>query len=197
MSEKPDSRSKTSLFKTLFAGDKAKYSTLFFILAFVGMFIFFVAYKHEIKVLAVDATNHYGYPALFLICWAADVIIQPIPADVIVFGSSFGGANLFSVAFIAGLSSGLGGMTGYFLGQWFGPWRFRRIFGSRMLKMGRNLFRDHGVLAILVAGVSPVPYSAVCWIGGIYNMSLTKVVLASWISRTLRYLLVAWLGYMV
>jgi membrane protein YqaA with SNARE-associated domain len=91
----------------------------------------------------------------------------------------------------------MGGMTGYYLGRWYGPWRFRKIFGSKMLRKGRNLFRDHGALAIFVAGVSPIPYSAVCWIGGIYNMSLLKVVLASWVSRTLRYLVVAYLGYIV
>jgi membrane protein YqaA with SNARE-associated domain len=163
----------------------------------VGLFFIFLHYRVAIKIAATNTVNNYGYPALFLLCWAADVIIQPIPADVIVFGSSFGGANLWTTAIIAGLSSGVGGMTGFFLGRFFGPWRFRRVFGSSMLRKGRKLFKDHGALAIFVAGVSPIPYSAVCWIGGIYNMPLGKVVLASWISRTLRYLLVAWLGQIV
>lgn len=192
-----DKKKKSSSRKGLFASNSAKYSTFLIVIGIIGVFLFFLEYKAQIKLTAVNAVNHYGYPALFLLCWAADVIIQPIPADVIVFGSAFGGANLWKTAFIAGLSSGMGGMTGYFLGKWFGPWRFRRMFGSKLLRQGRKMFRDHGALAIFVAGVSPIPYSAVCWIGGIYNMSLVKVIAASWISRTLRYVLVAWLGYMV
>lgn len=190
-------RSKKSLFAAFFSGESAKYSAYALLAGLVALFALFYRYRDLIKFTAENAVNNFGYPALFLICWAADVIIQPIPADVIIFGSAFGGADLWKTAFIGGLSSGMGGMTGYYLGRWFGPWRFRRIFGSKMLRKGRDLFRDHGALAIFVAGVSPIPYSAVCWIGGIYNMSLLKVVAASWISRTLRYLFVAYLGQLV
>jgi membrane protein YqaA with SNARE-associated domain len=181
----------------LWTKGNAKYTGMAMLAGGITLFLLFFKYRDPIKAAATQAVNTFGYPALFLLCWAADVIIQPIPSDVIVFGTAFGGADLLKTAFIAGLSSGMGGMTGYYLGRLFGPWRFRKIFGSKMLRKGRDLFRDHGALAIFVAGVSPVPYSAVCWIAGIYNMSLVKVVLASWISRTLRYLVVAYLGYMV
>ncbi|MGM0598960.1 MAG: YqaA family protein [Candidatus Rifleibacteriota bacterium] len=190
-------RKKSDLFALLFSGDSAKYSVYAFAAGLVAIFFVFLKYREPIKAAAEGAVNNFGYPALFFLCWAADVIIQPIPADVLVFGSVFGGSHLVKTALVAGLSSGMGGMTGYYLGRLFGPWRFRRLFGPKLLRRGRNLFRDHGALAIFVAGVSPVPYSAVCWIGGIYNMSLVKVVLASWISRTLRYLVVAYLGYLV
>ncbi|MDN5279092.1 MAG: hypothetical protein PWR01_3057 [Clostridiales bacterium] len=190
-------RKKNDLFAALFSGDSAKYSAYGFLAGVICLFLLFMKYRDVIKASAEHAVNNFGYPALFLLCWAADVIIQPIPADVIVFGTAFGGASLVKTALVAGLSSGMGGMTGFYLGRLFGPWRFRKIFGSKILRKGRDLFRDHGALAIFVAGVSPIPYSAVCWIGGIYNMSLTKVVIASWISRTLRYLVVAYIGYMV
>ncbi|MDD2997537.1 MAG: DedA family protein [Erysipelotrichia bacterium] len=173
---------------------KAKLSAFVLLLIMVALFCLFLYYRVPIKGYAKNAVENFGYPALFFFCWAADVIIQPIPADVIVFGTAFGEANMWLTAFVAGLSSALGGLTGYFIGKIFGPWRFRRLFGSKLLRKGRDLFRDHGSLAIFIAGVSPVPYSAVCWIGGIYNMALIKVVAASWISRTLRYILVAWLG---
>lgn len=172
----------------------AKTSALLIAAGMAVLFFLFHLNREVIKAAAENAVTNFGYPALFLLCWAADVIIQPIPADFIVFGMVFGGASILPTAFVAGLSSGMGGMTGYFVGKYFGPWRFRRIFGSRMLRRGRDMFRDHGALAIFVAGVTPVPYSAVCWIGGIYNMSLTKVVLASWISRTIRYVVVSWLA---
>lgn len=178
-------------------GVSSHYSAVAFLLGLVALFFVFLHYRGPIKLMAKDAVENFGYPALFLLCWAADVIIQPIPADVIVFGTAFGGANIWKTSLIAGFSSGFGGATGYFIGRFFGPWRFRRLFGPKMLRKGRDLFRDHGALAIFVAGVTPVPYSAVCWIGGIYRMSLTKVILASWVSRTLRYFAVAWLANLV
>ena len=178
-------------------GASAHISALAVVLGLIGLFFVLLHYRAPIKLLAQNAVERFGYPALFLLCWAADVIIQPIPADVVVFGTAFGGANIWKTAFVAGLSSGFGGLTGYYIGKLFGPWRFRRIFGPKLLRHGRDLFRDHGALAIFVAGVTPIPYSAVCWIGGIYRMSLIKVVIASWISRTLRYLVVAWLANMI
>lgn len=192
----PQSHKKTSIFSLLSMGSSARYSAAAFVTGLVAIFLAFYYYRTPIKLMATNAVESFGYPALFFLCWAADVIIQPIPADVIVFGTTFGGAHIWITALVAGLSSGFGGATGYFIGRYFGPWRFRRIFGPKLLRHGRDLFRDHGSLAIFVAGVTPVPYSAVCWIGGIYRMSLTKVIFASWISRTLRYIVVAWLGYM-
>jgi len=199
MDKKPEKSEKSLLgsLRSLIPVSSSKYSALLLFAAIGGLFMLFLHYKWQIKASAKEAVEAFGYPALFFLCWAADVIIQPIPADVIVFGTAFGGADIWKTAFIAGLSSGMGGMTGYFIGKFFGPWRFRRIFGSKLLRKGRDLFRDHGALAIFVAGVTPVPYSAVCWIGGIYRMSLTKVILASWISRTIRYLVVAWFANMV
>ncbi len=185
-----EKQSNKNLFSTFFSASSNKWSAIAILIGLVGLFFLFLHFRAPIKLLSKQAVENFGYPALFLLCWAADVIIQPIPADVIVFGTAFGGADIYKTAFIAGLSSGFGGMTGYFIGKFFGPWRFRKIFGSKLLRKGRDLFRDHGALAIFVAGVSPVPYSAVCWIGGIYNMPLSKVVIASWISRTLRYLVV-------
>ena len=177
------------------SGDRhgyARVTAIAMVASTVIVFLLFYIYRVQVKFYAKEAVETFGYPALFLLCLAADAIIQPIPPDVWVFGTAFGGADVFKTALVAGLSSSLGGVAGFYMGKFFGPWRFRRIFGSKLLRGGRNLFRDHGALAIFVAGVTPIPYSATCWVGGIYNMALYKVFLASIISRSLRYLGVAW-----
>ncbi|MDD3001506.1 MAG: VTT domain-containing protein [Candidatus Riflebacteria bacterium] len=173
------------------------WSSIGFLIFVIFIFLAFYFYRLPIKAFAKNAVESFGYPALFFLCWASDVIIQPIPADVFVFGTAFGGGNLYKTALVAGFSSVFGGATGYYVGKFFGPWRFRRIFGSKILRNGSQLYKNHGSLAIFIAGVTPIPYSAACWIGGIYGMSITKVVLASWISRTLRYIVVAWFGHIV
>jgi membrane protein YqaA with SNARE-associated domain len=170
------------------------WSSMIFIVVAIALFLGFYFYRVPIKAFSKNAVENLGYPALFFLCWASDVIIQPIPADVFVFGTAFGGADVVKTALVAGFSSAFGGASGYYVGKLFGPWRFRRLFGSKILKRGSRLFKKHGALTIFISGVTPIPYSASCWIAGIYGMSITKVVLASWISRTLRYLFVAWLG---
>lgn len=192
-----DHIAKTKAAAALIRKGWAKLSAFALIIGTIAIFLLFFYFRAPIKDFAKSTVETFGYPALLTFCWIADAIIQPIPGDVVVFGTAFGGANIWTTALIAGVASACGGTTGYFVGKLFGPWRFRRIFGSRLLRAGRDLFRDHGSLAIFVAGVSPIPYSATCWIGGIYNMSLTKVIIASLISRTLRFLAVAWFGSVI
>ncbi len=170
----------------------ARLTGILTVLSMVVVFVLFYFYRVQIKIYAKDAVETFGYPALFFICLAADAIIQPVPPDVAVFGTALGGASIYKTAMVAGAASSLGGVTGFLMGKFFGPWRFRRLFGSKLLRGGRNLFRDHGALAIFVAGVTPIPYSATCWVGGIYSMPLYKLFIASLISRTLRYIGVAW-----
>ena len=171
-----------------------KVTTFLVVLGLIALFIVFAKNREAIKTAAQYAVSTYGLPALFLLTWLSDVIIQPIPADVLVFGSTFGGASIWEVALTAGLASALGGLTGYFVGRWFGPWRFRRVFGKKLLRMGRDLFRRHGAMAIFVSGVSPIPYSGVCWVGGIYRMPFIEVAIASIFSRTLRYVFFGFIG---
>jgi hypothetical protein len=63
------------------------------------------------------------------------------PADVFVFGTAFGGASLYKTALVAGFSSAFGGATGFYVVV-FGPWRFRRIFGSKILRTGINFIKS-------------------------------------------------------
>ncbi len=152
-------------------------------------------YWHDpIKVAAQQAVERYGLPALFVLTWLSDAIIQPIPADVYVFGTGFGGGHIYWTALVAGVASSLGGVSGFYIGKLIGPWRFKRIFGGKLLRGGRILFKEYGWWAIFVSGITPIPYSAVCYVGGIYQMPVLDVLVPSLIGRTGRYLLFAWLG---
>ena len=130
----------------------SRLSSVLLLFLIIGVFFVLYFYRAPVKAFAKESVELYGYPALFAFCWFADAVIQPIPPDVVVFGTAFGGANIWKTSVLAGLASTIGGATGYFIGKSFGPWRFRRFFGSKLLRGGRDLFRDHGSLAIFVAG---------------------------------------------
>ncbi|EKD83234.1 MAG: hypothetical protein ACD_39C00800G0001, partial [uncultured bacterium] len=138
-----NTRQMTVLFRTSSNRGATQSTSLSVILLLVGMFLLFYFYRSPIKVFAKESVENYGFPALFVVCWLADALIQPVPPDAVVFGTAFGGASIWKTAFVAGAASAFGGTTGYLLGRIFGPWRFRRLFGSKYLRLGRDLFRDH------------------------------------------------------
>lgn len=169
------------------------------LMAAVMLSIFFGlwAYHDPIKGWATLFVETYGMPALFALTWIADTTFQPIPPDVFVFGSTFGGANVLLASAIAGVASSCGGVTGYYIGRCVGAARFRRLFGDKLMKKGREIFDKYGMYAIGVAALTPLPYSGTCWVAGIYRMSPIVVFLTSVAGRILRYIFVGWIGYMV
>jgi undecaprenyl-diphosphatase len=169
-------------------------STAAMFLLIPAMLVVIWVWHDEVQELARHAVTQYGLPALFFLVWFFDATIQPIPPDVIVFGAGFGGARIVPAAFVAGFASSLAGVTGFYIGRAIGPKRFCRMFGRKILRMGGDLFKNYGSLAIFIASISPLPYSATCYVGGIYNMSPWKLFLTSLISRTARYLILAKLG---
>lgn len=167
------------------------------VLGLAFLVVAFVLWHADLQALSRQFVDNYGLPALFLLTVFADSTVQPIPPDVFVFGSGFGGAHPVSAAVVAGLASALGGVCGYYIGQWIGPWRMRRWVGSKVFWTGRNLYKRYDWQIILIAATTPLPYSAACWIAGIYRASPVMVFFVSLISRIPRYMLVGYLGSVV
>lgn len=154
----------------------------------------FSHFHDDLKEFATYLVNTWGDPALFTLTLLADGIIQPIPPDVFVFGSAFGGERPLQAALVAGVASACGGLLGWAIGLRVGPWRFRRWFGNELLRTGCRIFRRYGCMVIVVGAVTPVPFSATCWIAGIHRLSPVIVFVTSLVCRVPRFLLAGWLG---
>jgi membrane protein YqaA with SNARE-associated domain len=148
----------------------------------------------DVKAWAQVKAQDMGLLGLFIAVFLTDSVIQPIPPDIFAFGAGFGDLPVWEVGMVAGVASTTGGMAGYFIGRVVGPWRFRRWFGRTLFKMARAAYRNYGALTIFIGAVTPVPYSAICWVGGIYRVSPWVVLITSFLSRTGRFLLMGWFG---
>ncbi len=157
-------------------------------------FILYYHYHDETREMAKYLVNQYGFPMLFFLIFLCDGLIQPVPPDLIVFGSGFGGANPLKAGIIAGLASALGGVMGYLIGRMIDPWVFRRFVGGKLMRHGRDLYRSYGTLTIAISAVTPIPYSFACYLGGLYRMSLPALFLISAVSRIARFVVVGWIG---
>ena len=68
------------------------------------------------------------------------------------------------------LASFLGGLSGYSIGRWLCHFRFvrRTIEGYRA--RGERIITRYGIWAVVIAGLTPIPFSTVSWIAGMVRM---------------------------
>ncbi len=171
-----------------------RYSAIAIVLSIAAVYIVLSKYKVQLKAYSLDKVESYGFPALFMFTMLMDLLIQPIPPDVLVLAAAAFGMDWHVTAGVAALGSACGGLGGSYIGRAIGPWRFRALFGSKLLKAGRDLYRKRAALAIFISGVSPIPYSAACWVGGMYRMNKVELFASSLVSRFLRYVIIAYIG---
>jgi len=160
-------------------------------------FILSILFYHQIKSAFVYVVSTTGFAGLFVLTLIMDVIIQPISPDILVFGSTFGGASLLWATVVGGLASCLAGIIDYFIGRRLGEDGFKDWFGEKHLKSGKKLFSKYGILAVVIGSLSPIPYSAVCWSAGVYQMRALPFMLTIFIVRLPRFFLMGLIGHLL
>jgi len=147
------------------------------------------------------AGTPYGLWALFLIAFS-EASFFPIPPDALLIPLCVSiPKRSFWFAFICSVASVLGGIFGYFIG--FG---FYEAIGRKIIELygfqdyfgivGRK-YEENAFIAILIAGFTPIPYKVFTIAAGVFHekISLYTLVIASIISRSARFFLVATLLY--
>jgi membrane protein YqaA with SNARE-associated domain len=138
---------------------------------------------HAEKVLAVAAF--------------AEASFFPIPPDIMLAPMVLADrSKAWRYAIICSVASVLGGFLGYYIGyslQDLGLW-ILHLFGHKEgLEKYREWFSHWGFLFIIGKGFTPIPYKIVTIAAGLAQFSLWQFFLASAITRTARFCLVAYL----
>ena len=128
----------------------------------------------------------------------AEASFFPIPPDVLLIPLCLGSLKkAFSFAFICSVASVLGGLAGYAIGAfaWDGlsPWFFQYVPGFTEDKFARiqEWYSEWGWPLVFLAGFSPIPYKIFTISSGVLGMALAPFILASAVSRSARFFLVA------
>ena len=122
----------------------------------------------------------------------------PIPPDVFLMAALLGKerTNWFRYALWTGLWSVVGGIFGYLIGAVFFQAVGAKLVAFYHLEAAMQTvgvqFGAHAFVAILVAGFTPIPYKAFTIAAGFFHIALVPFILASLISRTARFLIVAY-----
>ena len=123
----------------------------------------------------------------------------PVPPDVLLIALCLGRPEqAFWFAGVCAVASVLGGMAGYGIGWWGGRPLLKRLFRPERVQAVESYYDRYNAWATGVAGLTPLPYKIFTLSGGAFSIDFKIFVLASIVSRSARFFLVAaivyWLG---
>lgn len=147
------------------------------------------------------AETPYGGPALAILCFAESSFF-PLPPDPLLIALCLGALRRsFRFAMVATVASVAGGVLGYWLGA--GAWHvlssyfFTYVPGvtPEAFSAVQGLYDKYDFWAIFLAGLTPIPYKVFTLSAGVFSINIGVFIVASVISRSLRFFLVAGLIY--
>ncbi len=164
------------------------------LLAILAIFCIYVVaallFRRELQSAGIWLGEHFGYLGAAVFTFLVDAVIVPTTADIIFpFALAWDPLPLLTAMSLASM---LGGFTGYWLARSFNHFSYvQRVTGSYR-KRGVHMINRYGAWAIVIAGLTPVPFSTICWIAGLLKVPAGRVFLAtaSRIPRMVLYYLI-------
>lgn len=147
------------------------------------------------------AETPYGAPALFLLAFVESSFF-PLPPDVLLMALclSAPGRSLY-FAGLASVGSLLGGIGGYAIGYGFweviSPSFYQYVpgFSPQGFDRIQDLFARYDFWVVFTAGFTPIPYKLITIGAGVFQINFVMFLVASLLSRSLRFFLLAGLIY--
>ncbi|MCX7838821.1 MAG: DedA family protein [Anaerolineae bacterium] len=145
------------------------------------------------------AETPYGVPALFVLAFAESSFF-PVPPDVLLIALSLSiPKNAFKYALVCAAGSVTGGAFGYLLGWQF--WEIAQGILFRYIDQAgfetvRYYFLEYEAWAVGIAGFTPIPYKVFTIAAGFMRSNFSVFIIASLLSRSARFFLVAGLIYL-
>ncbi|UCE83537.1 MAG: DedA family protein [Deltaproteobacteria bacterium] len=137
------------------------------------------------------AHTPYGGIALFVLAFCESSFF-PIPPDVLLIALCMANPPMaFWYALICSLGSTFGGIFGYALGRMGGRPLLERWVRTERIQMVQRHYQRWDVWAVAVAGFTPIPYKVFTISAGAFLLDFWRFVLASILSRSARFFLVA------
>lgn len=148
--------------------------------------------------------SRWGWLALFILALCESSWF-PIPPDILLIALCLGAVKKsFRFASICLAGSIIGAMIGYGIGHflWTTPageptaiatFFFNHIFSVEGFNDVGALFDKYNFWIVFTAGFTPLPYKIFTIAGGLFDINFVMFIIASIVSRGLRFFLIAWL----
>jgi len=128
----------------------------------------------------------FGYLGIFIFCILTDSLEQPIGPEVpaslgILVGFNFLGVLIFSV-----LGSWVGSWISYSIGWRYFYYRLKEVSEEKIKRKHYKLFEKYGGFALLLAAISPIPWTAFCWLAGGFRLKKRQFIFWGLVPRLIR-----------
>lgn len=136
---------------------------------------------------SLAAMPHPGW-WLFLLAFAESSFF-PIPPDVLLITLGVASPEkALWYGLVCSLGSILGGAAGYGIGLFGGRPLLYRFFNETKIHAVEKLYDRYNAWATGIAGLTPIPYKVFTIAGGAFKINFKVFVLASVVSRSLRFM---------
>ena len=150
------------------------------------------------------AETKYGVPALFLLALAESSFF-PIPPDVLLIPLALGArSKAIRFALVCSVASIMGGIAGYGIGYfswWSGAEAYSAValfffnhipgFSEQVFLNIQEKYEIYNFLIVFTAGFTPIPFKIITISAGAFSVNFPMFLLASTVSRSARFFLVA------
>ena len=150
------------------------------------------------------SSSRWGWLALFIIALCESSWF-PIPPDILLIALCLGATkSSFRFAGVTLLGSIIGAMLGYAIGYflWTTPtgeataianFFYNNVFSEESFNNVASLYDKYNFWIVFTAGFTPLPYKLFTIAGGMFDINFVMFLIASTISRGLRFFLIGWL----
>jgi membrane protein YqaA with SNARE-associated domain len=154
-------------------------------------------FRSELESLGRGFVTHFGVVGMAIGTFLADGLHFPIPPQFYMLAAISSRTDPVPAFTAICVGSLIGGVTAFVLAGHAGKLPFLRRRVERSSKRVDALFRRWGYWAVAIGSVTPVPFSFLCYIAGIYRMprAVFGALALFRIPRLLTFWLVIWLGW--
>jgi len=138
--------------------------------------------------------HSFGYIGIFVVSLlSTSTIFFPVPLYLIIVIASVYGFNPFLTALFSGIGMSIGEITSYFIGLGGNKLLEKRL--RKGIRRFEKFFKKYGFISISIAAFLPFPFDIVGILAGIGNYEIKKFLIATFIGKFLKALLLALLGF--
>ena len=133
----------------------------------------------------------YSPNAIFLLFALAfaEASFFPIPPDTVLIPLALlNPSKAILLGVLTTIASVLGGAFGYFLGYKGGRPLVKRFVSDEKLYKVKLLYNKYDVWAVMIAGLTPIPYKVFTIAAGLFELNFKRFMLASFIGRGGRFI---------
>ncbi|NMH67598.1 DedA family protein [Bacillus sp. RO3] len=131
----------------------------------------------------------YGVWGLILVSFA-DSSFFPIPPDVLLIPLAIANPeNALLYALYTTIASVIGALLGWLIGKKLGRPILVYFFSEKRILKVEEYFNKYGAMALLIAGLTPIPYKIFTIFAGVSGVKIRVLVIWSIIGRGLRFFL--------